>query len=392
MTTDYSPMLAYIDSYWSQLTRENKSDTGTLIGLPFPYVVPGVGAMFQEMYYWDSYFTALGLVGSKHHHLVVDMTENMAHLLERFGMIPNASRYYFLSRSQPPFFLHMVELALGVKRLRGDADLDIWLKRMLALAEAEHETVWHGTAQPHHRLVHAGLSRYFDINFLDMLASCESGWDHSTRCGDRWLSFLPVDLNSILYAREIKMADFAAQLDDEERALQWRERAGVRAETMRNIFWSDELEIFLDYDYTAGKHDPTPTLAGFYPLWAGLATELQAHRMITRWLPQFEQAGGLVTSLDALAGRQWAWPNGWAPLQQIVNEGLARYGYVDDAQRLREKWCNMCAELHARTGVLWEKYNVVDPASEGEAGLYGHVTGFGWTNGVIVDFVRKLDE
>jgi alpha,alpha-trehalase len=389
---DYTAMFAYIDSYWEALTRENTEDVGTLIGLPRPYVVPGVGAMFQEMYYWDSYFTALGLVGSHHHHLVVDMTENMAWLLERFGVIPNASRYYFLSRSQPPFFTQMVDLALGVKRLRGDSDLDNWLKRMLTLAETEHETVWHGTKQPHHRLVHAGLSRYFDINFLDMLASCESGWDHSTRCDDRWLSFLPVDLNSILYAREIKMAEFAALLGQDVRATAWRERARTRAESMRAIFWSDDQEIFLDFDYVAGVHDPTPTLAGFYPLWAEIATPAQAERLVARWLPQFEQAGGLVTSLTAQAGRQWAWPNGWAPLQQIVTEGLQRYGYVDDAQRLREKWLDMCATLHAKTGVLWEKYNVVNPEEEGEAGLYGHVTGFGWTNGVAVEFVRRLDE
>lgn len=389
---DYTQMLAYIDSYWEALTRSNPDDAGTLIGLPRPYVVPGVGAMFQEMYYWDSYFTALGLIGSRHHHLVVDMAENMAYLLARFGMIPNASRYYFLSRSQPPFFVHMVELALGVKRLRGDADLDIWLKRMLALAEAEHETVWHGAAQPHHRLVHAGLSRYFDINFLDMLASCESGWDHSTRCDDRWLAHLPVDLNSILYAREMKMAEFAELLDDDARAASWRERAHSRAAVMRGIFWSEEEEIFLDFDFVTGILNPTPSLAGFYPLWAGLATETQAQRMVARWLPRFEQAGGLVTALDAKPGRQWAWPNGWAPLQSIVTDGLQRYGFVEDAQRLREKWLDLCALWHEKTGVLWEKYNVVDPEQEAEAGLYGHVTGFGWTNGVAVEFVRRLDE
>src|SRR5690606_34239883 len=137
--------------------------------------------------------------------------------------------------------------------------------------------------------------------------------------------------------------------------------------------------------------NPTPSLAGFYPLWAGVATQEQADRAVAQWLPRFEQRGGLVTSLDSREGRQWAWPNGWAPLQFIAVDGLARYAFVEEAQRIRERWCDLCATMFERTGVLWEKYNVVDPDAEAEAGLYGHVTGFGWTNGVLVDFVRKLD-
>ncbi len=205
----FEALLTYIDAFWPQLTRSTPTDQQTLIGMPCPYVVPGVGSMFQEMYYWDSYFIALGLVDTPHAQLALDMTENMAYLLERFGMIPNGSRYYFLLRSQPPFFTQMVALVWPfVQQQQGDAALD-WLARMLALAEAEHETVWMGTAQPNHRNVHNGLSRYFDINYLDMLASCESGWDHSTRCNDLWLAHLPVDLNSILYLRERDMAAFA---------------------------------------------------------------------------------------------------------------------------------------------------------------------------------------
>ena len=155
--TAYAETLRYIDSFWPQLTRATPEDQRTLMGLPRPYVVPGVGTMFQEMYYWDSFFTALGLIDSAHEELVLDMTANMAWLLQRFGMIPNGTRYYFLSRSQPPFFTQMVTLAWRIKQRRGDPDTQAWLAQMLALAEAEHATVWHGTAQPHHRLVHRGL-------------------------------------------------------------------------------------------------------------------------------------------------------------------------------------------------------------------------------------------
>ena len=188
---DFTPVLTYIAEYWPRIIRSNPRQHGTLIGLPHPYLIPSDGAMFQEMYYWDSYFMSLGLVGTEHEQLIVDMTENMASLYRRFGIIPNANRYYFLSRSQPPFFTALIRLAHDVKRRQGAPDADAFLRRMMRLAEHEHETVWLGTAQPHHRQVYRGLSRYFDINYLDTLAACESGWDHSTRCDDRWLAHLP---------------------------------------------------------------------------------------------------------------------------------------------------------------------------------------------------------
>jgi alpha,alpha-trehalase len=386
------PVLAYINDFWPNLVRHTPADVQTLIGLPYPYVVPGVGAMFQEMYYWDSFFAGLGLVGTPHDGLVVDMAENMAWLIERFGMVPNGSRYYFLSRSQPPFFTQMVRLAYAVKQAHGEPAeaLHAWLGRMLLLADREYEIVWRGIAQPHHRLVHEGMSRYFDINFLDMLASCESGWDHSTRCGDRWLSHLPVDLNAVLYQAECDMHEAAEIVGDRERAEVYSARAAERAERFSNLFWEPEIGFFLDYDFVNRKRNPTPSLAGFYPLWVGLATPEQAARIVAEWLPRFQQRGGLVTSLDQQEGRQWAWPNGWAPLQWIAAEGLDRYGFHAEAQRVRASWCATCTTFYGRTGVLWEKYNVVDPDAEGEAGFYGHVTGFGWTNGVFVDFARKL--
>ena len=387
---DYRPVLAYIESYWPKIIRRTPRQRGTLIGLPFSYVVPSDRAMFQEMYYWDSYFMALGLVGTAHEALIVDMAENMGMLYRRYGPIPNASRLYFLSRSQPPFFAALIRLAHGVKERRGDADAPAFLRRLIRLAEQEHMTVWLGTAQPHERQVYQGLSRYFDINYLDTLASCESGWDHSTRCDDRWLQHLPVDLNAILYAREIDFAEIAQSLGMATRERYWRDRAEVRRLTMLPLFWDEEQGLFLDYDYRNERRNPLPSLACFFPLWAGLAAPEQAARMVADWLPRFERPGGLVTSLDERAGRQWAAPNGWAPLQWLVTAGLERYGYHEEASRIRRRWCDHCARVFAATGTMWEKYNVVDTEYRAEGGLYGSVTGFGWSNAVFADFARRL--
>lgn len=383
-------ILKYIDGYWSRLIRSNREDRQTLIGLPKPYLVPSDGEMFQEMYYWDSYFMALGLVGTTHEQLIFDMTENMSYLFERFGVIPNASRYYFLSRSQPPFFTAMIMLCHKLMCERQEPDASSFLRRMIAVAEKEYETVWLGTKQPHHRKVYCGLSRYFDVNYLDVLASCESGWDHSTRFDERVLEHLPVDLNSILMTCEVDIASAYFMLGDMHASQKWEARAEQRAKAMTELMWDEELGFFFDYDFVNKRRTLTPSLAGFFPLWSGTATKRQAERMVELWLPKFEKDGGLVTTLQVMAGRQWAAPNGWAPLQWLITAGLEKYGFTDEATCIRRKWHDLCLKTFQKTGTLWEKYNVVDMNHIPEEGLYGSVLGFGWTNGVYVDFDRAL--
>lgn len=388
----WKPVLEYIDAYWSRLVRHNPSDHGTLIGLPNPYLVPSDGAMFQEMYYWDSYFMALGLRGQPLEAMIPGMAENLAELMKRFLVIPNGSRFYFTSRSQPPFFTALIWEAYRVKQQRGDADLHIWLSEMLRVAELEHRTVWIGIAQPHDRLHQSGLSRYFDINYLDILASCESGWDHSTRCDDRWLSHLPVDLNSILYACELDMMRMAEVIGDSSRAAEWQRKSAARAEIVREWLWDEQASFYLDYDFANARRNPHASLAGFYPLWAGIATPAQAERMVHEWLPKFLHAGGLVTTLTAQAGRQWAYPNGWAPLHWLIDAGLERYGFSQQASAVRVAWLETVASEFGRTGALWEKYNVTATIDHAvEEGVYGQVSGFGWTNAVFKDFAGRTD-
>jgi alpha,alpha-trehalase len=383
-------ILNVIDNYWTKLIRFNKEDVKTLIGLPRPYLVPSDGHMFQEMYYWDCYFMGLALPGTEHEQLIFDMTENCAYMIKRFGIIPNGNRYYFLSRSQPPVFMNMIWMCYSLLEKKDPVKSQAYLREMLPLAEQEHEEVWHGTAQPHHRLVHKGLSRYFDINYLDILASCESGWDHSTRCDDRLLEHVQIDLNSILYMRETLFVRSWTILGDEKRAEYWAERAEERRKTIQELMWSEEQGFFFDYDFCREEINLHPSLAGFFALWCGVATVDQAERCVREWLPRFEYPGGLVTTFEKQDGKQWAFPNGWAPLQWIVVEGLLRYGYVEDAHRLMQKWCKNCEAVFEHTGEMWEKYNVVELDHVPEEGLYGSVSGFGWSNSVYADFIGRL--
>lgn len=99
------PIAEHIDGLWDELTRHPAQHPhgGSRLQLPHPYVVPG--GRFVEMYYWDSYFTMLGLVGGARATLLHAMTDNFAYLIDTFGHVPNGTRTYYLSRSQPPAFL-----------------------------------------------------------------------------------------------------------------------------------------------------------------------------------------------------------------------------------------------------------------------------------------------
>lgn len=79
---------------------------------------------------------------------------------------------------------------------------------------------------------------------------------------------------------------------------------------------------------------------------------------------------------------QWAYPNGWAPLELIVIRALERYGYHQDAERVAIKWLKNNTNWFIEHGVFLEKYNVVNPSKPPVKGVYPSQTGFGWTNSV----------
>src|SRR5665213_1029731 len=195
----------YIRDYWPVLTRENKKDDDTLIGQPYPYLVPayeeGHEFDYNELYYWDSYFMVQGLIDEQHKELVVGILENLLTMFERFKTIPNGSRTYLMGRSQAPLLSSFIMDVY--KNYKMDKQ---WLRRAISIAEEEYHRVWMGKTKPNARQIYEGLSRYYDINYLHDLAEAESGWDLTPRFGRKCLNYLPVDLNSLLYKYE---RDFA---------------------------------------------------------------------------------------------------------------------------------------------------------------------------------------
>jgi alpha,alpha-trehalase len=221
----------------------------------------------------------------------------------------------------------------------------------------------------------------------------ESAFDISFRFGPYGAAthhFAPVCLNSLLYKTEKDLEGISLLLGKSADAAQWKRRAEQRKQQIDKYLWDEQRGLFFDYDLRTGAKSTYEYVTTFYPLWAGLASPQQA-QAVARNVKIFEQPGGLATSPND-TGMQWDYPYGWAPLQSLAVEGLRRYGYTADADRISYEFLSTVAENFRREGTIREKYDVVTRSSEAHvsAGYQANVVGFGWTNGVFLELLQEL--
>ena len=221
----------------------------------------------------------------------------------------------------------------------------------------------------------------------------ESGFDISFRFGPYGAAthhFAPVCLNSLLYKTEKDLEEISKQLGKTDDARKWRTRAEQRKRLINQYFWDQERGLFFDYNFETGTRSTYEYAAAYYPLWAGLATPKQAEDT-ARNLKIFERPGGMAMSPYETGG-QWDYPYGWAPLQLITVEGLRRYGFNANADRVSYEFLSTVTANFKREGTIREKYNVVTRSSEAHvtAGYQVNVVGFGWTNGVYLQLLHEL--
>lgn len=413
----------HIQKLWPVLTRmADKEDyRSSRIPLPYPYVVPG--GRFSEIYYWDSYFTMLGLLVHNREKDVVNMLDNFAWMIKKFGHIPNGSRTYYLSRSQPPFFACMIALLQ-------QRDSTALLRYLPALQKEyqfwmEGETRLQMPGNAHRRVVMmpdgSVLNRYWDdveqprpeayredVNlalraerpaeelYRNLRAAAESGWDFSSRWLDdtarletiRTTEIIPVDLNSLLYFTERTLQQGYQQKKLQDSAAYFAQRADSRRRAILTFFWNEQAGFFTDYDWAATRQREQVTLAGVYPLFFGLAQPQMANRMATVIEKYFLKPGGLTTTLVE-SGQQWDAPNGWAPLHYLTISGLQQYGHQHLAAVITKRWLNQTQRVFRQTGKMMEKYNVTDTTKQGGGGEYPNQDGFGWTNGVVAFLLNR---
>jgi alpha,alpha-trehalase len=417
----------HIKALWDVLTRKPDEETGSLIPLPHPYIVPG--GRFREIYYWDSYFTMLGLQVSGRIDLIEHMVNNFSHLIETIGYIPNGNRTYFVGRSQPPFFSLMIKLLSEEKQKsnRDEEEIDA-LTKYLPQLEKEYQFWMKGfdTLNASHPALHrvvrmedgSILNRYWDENdsprpeaykedvelshqstqkqevlFRHLRAAAESGWDFSSRWFKEVNSFasihtteiIPVDLNCLLFHLEKILAEAYQLSGSHTKASDYLKLANQRKAAIKKYCWSEEKKFFFDYDFIEQKQKECMTLASAFPLFFEIASPDQAMAVKDVLKEKFLKAGGMTTTLEH-SGQQWDAPNGWAPLQWIVYKGLLNYGFDELANQLKSNWIDTNKKVYAKTGKMTEKYDVWN--NNGEASGPNQ-DGFGWTNGVYLAMMRN---
>jgi alpha,alpha-trehalase len=416
------PVEDNIEALWPVLTRKPDTVNGSLIPLPYPYIVPG--GRFGEIYYWDSYFTMLGLAASGKIEMLENMVKNFSFLIDTLGYIPNGNRSYFIGRSQPPFYSLMIKLLSTIKGNGVLADYlpqlekeyIFWMRREEVIGEknvAAFHTMkmkdgeimnryWdeHDTPRPESYREDVELSHEANqdpkVLFRHLRAGAESGWDYSCRWFEKKDSFatihttdiVPVDLNCLLFHLETVIADAFDVLQNNQGSKKYRLLAEIRKKAIQKYFWNEEQGFYFDYDSASGIQAQILSLAGLSPLFFNIASADQAKRVAAIVKEKFLQPGGVVSTLEN-TGQQWDAPNGWAPLQWMTISGLENYGHHELAAEIAKRWTRLNTDVFKRTGKLMEKYNVVDTHLEAGGGEYPGQDGFGWTNGVLLALIKK---
>lgn len=402
----------YIEENLPKCIRENVENKADLIGLPYPYVVPCASGRFQEMFYWDTYFTNRGFLVRGDIEQARNNIDNMCYLIDKYGFVPNASHTYFLYSSQPPVMSLMVSELYAVTKDKQ------WLSYAYDALVKEHGywteyrqsvnglnrydgTVYdHGKARHDNGLVRnpnelrkrIGMSVTIEKDedsVRGLLSAGESGWDLNPRMGVYGYHYTPADLNSLLYALEANLMFFAKELGKEEEAGHW-DRLRRKRSTACRRYLKNEDGLFMDYNTVTKKKNEIVSVACFYPLFCGMADEEEA-KAAKNALARLETEYGILTceQNETPGNYQWDYPNGWAPMQLIVVDSLLKYGYKEDAIRNAKKFVKLVEDCYEQTGHLWEKYNVVE-GNVNVADEYEMPAMLGWTFGVYTYFNSLL--
>lgn len=405
------PLAEHIRALWPVMARPPLTPPpgSSALALPHAYVVPG--GRFREMYYWDSYFTMLGLEADGRSHLTRAIVANFVSLVERYGHVLNGTRTYYLSRSQPPF-LHLM---MGLSPPR-DAP-----ERARRLAALRREWSFFTAPARVARMPDGSvLHRYRDARdtprdeshredvetarlsgrparevYRHLRAGAESGWDFSSRwfADGRALStidtanIVPVDLNGLLWSLERFIAAECGVMRDAGCARDFATRADARGRAVERWLWDEAGGRYGDWDVGRGAIRPGVTAATAYPLFVGRTVGPRAARVAATIKRDLLAPGGLRTS-TVVTGQQWDKPNGWAPLQWIAADGLRRTGHDRLAREIAVRFVATVEREYRASGKLLEKYDL-EERRPGGGGEYPTQDGFGWTNGVVRAFQER---
>lgn len=393
---------AYILQNFPRTIRFCTEEKEERFALPYRHTTPCADEFFTVMYYWDTYFTNVGLYLADMGEIAGENVLNLAHLCDRFGYIPNGACKAFLGRSQPPY------LALMAREHFAWSKDEEWLKKLLPSLKREY-AFWQTERRTENGLNRYSGQAYDDKAAADMyeaasvrlkkrlggdratvgrhyLAEAESGWDFCARFEGRCMDFNPVDLNSNLYLYEVLLAEWSELFGEDGSA--YRKAAEARKAKINALF-RDEKGIYFDYCHAENRRGTYPSAAGFHPYFVGLAPKEDAAGL-TLLLQKLERAHGVSAGAPADAAYQWGDPNVWAPLQYVAVKSLENYGLRADARRVAQKYVETVRTNYEKSGGLYEKYNG-DTGGNDAVSEYGTPEMLGWTAGVYLALLEFLE-
>ena len=434
ITPHSGSMEDHIERMWDWLTRRpgDTPERSTLLPLNYPYVVPG--GRYVELYYWDSYFTSVGLLAAGRTDLLHSMVDNITDLIKRNGFAPNGNRSYYATRSQPPYYCHMLRLLAKAKGEEVAKSYYDTLKReyiywieegthLIRFAEGSTlNTYWDHADTPRPEGYREDLNTWYEARsakvqkaektriFRDLRAAAESGWDFSSRwlkkdekgkwplSSIRTTSILPIDLNCLIYSMERQLARWAPDDDSCKDIFDASDKR--RGLLLSPPFWNSDYGWFFDAEFDRDNNDRSTkdltstdveSIAGIFPLFCEVAGRVHADKVAEHIEARFLKEGGVVTSTQAFrTGQQWDYPNGWAPLQWVTVVGLVNYGYDELARKIAHRFVEQARRVYEHSGKMMEKYDVCDLTRPSGGGEYQNQDGFGWTNAVVKAFIEFL--
>lgn len=366
-----------------------RADTsGTTLFEPFPYATPS-GATdggYDNLYGWDTYFINIGMLALGLYDQVRDQILDQLLLIERYGKVLNGNATFYLTRGQPPL---LPESVVRYHAARPDIDL---LRQAYPLLVREYTDWW--TASGHR--TPTGLSTNYDSGDPTLApnyaAEAETGLDWTPIFGGDVLRCVPLLTNSVLVRYTNALASIATAIGAESDVARWRRESRNRASRMNELCWDDASGWFLEYDFVAGTQLPYRSVCALWPLWAGVATPTQARRQVAN-IGSLQQPFGLATTdreypsphPEYPGWLQWEYPAGWPPMQIVAAEALELVGESAMAKQVATIYLNTMMDEYARSGQLWEKYNVTDgtttmPPAEHAGNRHMH----GWTSAALV--------
>lgn len=420
--------------YCSRPSALQEEELYTQIPLPHPFIIPG--ARFRECYYWDSYWVVKGLLVSGLHDLALGIVQNLLHLVEVYGFVPNGSRTYYLNRSQPPLLSEIIKVVLHIMD-------DSLKKRALSALQSEH-LYW--TSSLHTVEIYSGekcykvarykadwnkprpesykedmetatamaqhSSRLMENLYLDIASAAESGWDFSSK----WFSdskslsaiqttrVIPAELNAFLLMTERTVSDLADEIGDVPTSQVFDHLAKARVMAMNELFWDKNQwqDLFLSKSESLEDDAEGPIYvldenvfrsseifaSNWFPLCAECASPTKQQLAIDSLKSSGLLGPGGVAASMKVTGQQWDWPNVWPPIQSLLEEGCRMGGDINLSKQIAHRYLKSAFIAWSTTGQMFEKYDVEKVGEAGRGGEYECAVGFGWSNGVALSFLQ----